>query len=53
MRSGTPVILVVEDNPASQMLVDAVLQGTGYLVRFAASAPKPSRASSSCVQISS
>ena len=32
------VILVVEDNPASQMLVDAVLQGSGYLVRFAASA---------------
>jgi CheY-like chemotaxis protein len=32
------VILVVEDNPASQMLVEAVLQGYGYLLRFAASA---------------
>jgi CheY-like chemotaxis protein len=31
------VILVVEDNPASQMLVEAVLQGYGYLLRFAAS----------------
>jgi two-component system cell cycle response regulator DivK len=31
-------ILVVEDNPASQMLVEAVLQGYGYLVRFATSA---------------
>jgi CheY-like chemotaxis protein len=31
-------LLVVEDNPASQMLVEAVLQGRGYLVRFAASA---------------
>jgi CheY-like chemotaxis protein len=34
------VILVVEDNPASQMLVEAVLQGRGYLVRLAASAPE-------------
>ena len=32
------MILVVEDNPASQMLVEAVLQGSGYLVHFAASA---------------
>jgi CheY-like chemotaxis protein len=32
------VILVVEDNPASQMLVEAVLQGRGYLVRLAGSA---------------
>jgi CheY-like chemotaxis protein len=32
------VILVVEDNPASQMLVEAVLQGYGYLLRFAVSA---------------
>jgi CheY-like chemotaxis protein len=32
------VILVVEDNPASQMLVEAVLQGYGYSLRFAASA---------------
>ena len=32
------VILVVEDNPASQMLVEAILQGYGYLLRFAASA---------------
>jgi CheY-like chemotaxis protein len=31
-------ILIVEDNPASQMLVEAVLQGYGYLLRFAASA---------------
>ncbi len=35
-----PVILVVEDNPASQMLVEAVLQGYGYSLRFAASAPE-------------
>ena len=34
------VILVVEDNPASQMLVEAVLSGNGYLLRFAASAPE-------------
>jgi two-component system cell cycle response regulator DivK len=32
------VILVVEDNPASQMLVGAVLKGYGYHLRFAASA---------------
>jgi two-component system, cell cycle response regulator DivK len=32
------VILVVEDNPASQMLVEAVLQGYGYTLLFAASA---------------
>jgi CheY-like chemotaxis protein len=34
------VILVVEDNPASQMLVEAVLKGFGYRLRFAASAPE-------------
>jgi two-component system cell cycle response regulator DivK len=34
------VILVVEDNPASQMLVEAILQGHGYQLRFAASAPE-------------
>jgi CheY-like chemotaxis protein len=34
------VILVVEDNPASQMLVEAVLKGYGYHLRFAASAPE-------------
>jgi two-component system cell cycle response regulator DivK len=32
------VILVVEDNPANQLLVDAMLQGRGYEVRFASSA---------------
>lgn len=32
------MILVVEDNPANQMLVEAVLQGHGYLVHLAASA---------------
>jgi CheY-like chemotaxis protein len=32
------VILVVEDNPANQMLAEAVLQGHGYLVHLAASA---------------
>jgi two-component system cell cycle response regulator DivK len=32
------VILVVEDNLANQMLVDALLQGLGYQVRFASSA---------------
>lgn len=35
-----PVVLVVEDNPASQMLVEAILQGYGYALRFAASAPE-------------
>ena len=35
-----PVVLVVEDNPASQMLVEAILQGYGYSLRFAASAPE-------------
>jgi CheY-like chemotaxis protein len=34
------VILVVEDNPASQMLVEAVLKGYGYVLHFAASAPE-------------
>jgi CheY-like chemotaxis protein len=32
------VILVVEDNLANQMLVDAVLEGHGYHLRFASSA---------------
>jgi CheY-like chemotaxis protein len=31
---------VVEDNQASQMLIEAVLQGRGYLVRLASSAPE-------------
>jgi two-component system, cell cycle response regulator DivK len=34
------VILVVEDNPANQMLVEALLQGRGYHLRFASSAPE-------------
>lgn len=34
------VILIVEDNLANQMLVDALLQGLGYQVRFASSAPE-------------
>ena len=38
---GAPaVILVVEDNPANQLLVEALLQGRGYDVRFASSAPE-------------
>lgn len=38
-QAGSPaVILVVEDNPANQMLVEALLQGRGYDVRFASSA---------------
>lgn len=42
MSSGAshPVVLVVEDNPASQMLMEAILQGYGYSLRFAASAPE-------------
>jgi CheY-like chemotaxis protein len=32
------VILIVEDNLANQMLVDALLMGLGYQVRFASSA---------------
>jgi two-component system, cell cycle response regulator DivK len=40
-EAGRPaVILVVEDNPANQMLVDAILLGRGYLVRHASSAPE-------------
>lgn len=35
---GRVVILVVEDNPANQMLAEAVLQGHGYVVRLAATA---------------
>jgi CheY-like chemotaxis protein len=34
------VILVVEDNLANQLLVEALLQGRGYHVRFASSAPE-------------
>jgi two-component system, cell cycle response regulator DivK len=32
------VVLIVEDNLANQLLVDAMLQGRGYQVRFASSA---------------
>ncbi len=40
-KAGRPdVILVVEDNPANQMLVEAILLGRGYVVRFASSAPE-------------
>jgi two-component system, cell cycle response regulator DivK len=35
---GPAVILVVEDNPANQLLVEAMLLGRGYEVRFASSA---------------
>jgi two-component system cell cycle response regulator DivK len=38
--AGPKVVLVVEDNPASQMLVGAILEGRGYTLRFAASAPE-------------
>jgi two-component system cell cycle response regulator DivK len=34
------VILVVEDNLANQMLVEALLQDLGYQLRFASSAPE-------------
>jgi CheY-like chemotaxis protein len=38
-EAGSPAtILVVEDNPANQMLVEVILQGHGYLVRIASSA---------------
>jgi CheY-like chemotaxis protein len=38
-QAGRPeVVLVVEDNVANQLLVDAMLQGRGYEVRFASSA---------------
>lgn len=33
-----PLILVVEDNPANQMLAEAVLHGHGYRVHLASSA---------------
>lgn len=33
-----PLVLVVEDNPANQMLAEAVLQGYGYRVHLAGSA---------------
>jgi len=36
--SRSQVVLVVEDNPASQMLVGAILQGYSYSLFFAASA---------------
>jgi two-component system, cell cycle response regulator DivK len=39
--AGRPaVVLVVEDNPANQMLVEATLVGRGYLVRYASTAPE-------------
>ncbi len=38
--SAPAVILVVEDNPANQLLVEAMLLGRGYNVRFASSAPE-------------
>jgi two-component system cell cycle response regulator DivK len=34
------VILVVEDNSANQLLVEAILLGRGFLVHFASSAPE-------------
>jgi CheY-like chemotaxis protein len=34
------VILVVEDNPANQMLIEAVLHDHGYVVNLARSAPE-------------
>jgi two-component system cell cycle response regulator DivK len=38
-QAGRPqVILVVDDNEANQLLVDAMLLGLGYEVRFASSA---------------
>jgi two-component system, cell cycle response regulator DivK len=38
-QAGRPaVVLVVEDNLANQLLVEAMLQGRGYEVRFASSA---------------
>jgi two-component system cell cycle response regulator DivK len=40
-QAGRPAeILIVEDNLANQMLVEAVLQGSGYHLRFASSAPE-------------
>ncbi len=40
-ETGPPaVILVVEDNPANQMLVEAILLGRGYVMRYASSAPE-------------
>jgi CheY-like chemotaxis protein len=47
------LILVVEDNPANQMLAEAVLQGHGSRVNLAGSAPRRWRALSSSVRISS
>jgi CheY-like chemotaxis protein len=40
MSSGktTAVILLVEDNPANQMLIEAVLQDRGYVINLAGSA---------------
>lgn len=37
---SNPLILVVEDNEANQLLVAAVLERDGYRVRIAASAPE-------------
>ena len=39
-RREPALILVVEDNPANQMLAEAVLQGHGYRVNLAGSAPE-------------
>jgi two-component system, cell cycle response regulator DivK len=38
-RGRGVVILVVEDNPANQMLIEAVLHAEGYRVNIAGSAP--------------
>ena len=37
---GRVVILVVEDNPANRMLIEAVLQADGYRVNTARTAPE-------------
>ena len=34
------LILVVEDNPANQMLIEAVLPGAGYSIAIVGSAPE-------------
>ena len=40
LRGRPALILVVEDNPANQMLAEALLHGYGYRVNVAASAPE-------------
>jgi len=40
LRGRPALILVVEDNPANQMLAEALLHGYGYRVNLAASAPE-------------